>query len=83
MNPTIITAPEGGKNVPKCTSCFNPASCVWMDEWGTVPLCNDCATRREAAYRKWVQYQDERENGTNADQGTKTDSLTQYEDGWR
>ena len=52
VNPMILVAPEGAKNVPKCTSCFSPAALVWIDQWGTVPLCRECGDNREKAWKK-------------------------------
>jgi hypothetical protein len=57
MNPMIMRAPEGAKRVPPCSSCLHPAQAVWIDQWGTVPLCDACCDFREQSYRAWLEKQ--------------------------
>ena len=60
MKPIIIEPPETAlcgfdshrKNRPPCSSCLVPAEIVWMDQWGTVPLCKACGENRQKAWEK-------------------------------
>ena len=52
MNPMIIEPPATVKNRPPCSACLHPAHIVWVDQWGTVPLCHSCGDIRRQAWEK-------------------------------
>jgi len=52
MNPMIIEPPATVKNRPPCSACLHPAHIVWIDQWGTVPLCRACGDIRRQAWEK-------------------------------
>ena len=55
MNPMIVEPPATVKNRPPCSSCLHPAEIVWIDQWGTVPLCRTCGDNRQKAWENHQQ----------------------------
>ena len=54
MNPMIVENTRAKNSTVKCTSCFAMAQLVWIDEWGTFPLCSPCGDAREQRYVAWL-----------------------------
>jgi hypothetical protein len=55
MNPMIVENTRAKNSTVKCTSCFELAQRVWIDQWGTVPLCASCCDAREERYLAWLE----------------------------
>ena len=55
MNPMIVEPPATVTNRPPCSSCLHPAEIVWIDQWGTVPLCRACGDNRQKAWENHQQ----------------------------